>query len=43
MIRQLEGKVAIITGSTSGMGRNTAYRFAEEGAGLSYRTQRRES
>lgn len=32
MIRQLEGKVAIITGSTSGMGRDTAYRFAEEGA-----------
>ena len=29
---QLEGKVAIITGSTSGMGRDTAYRFAAEGA-----------
>jgi 3-oxoacyl-[acyl-carrier protein] reductase len=31
-MKQLEGKVAIITGSTSGMGRDTAYRFAEEGA-----------
>ena len=29
---QLKGKVAIITGSTSGMGRDTAYYFAEEGA-----------
>ncbi len=29
---KLDGKVAIITGSTSGMGRDTAYRFAEEGA-----------
>ena len=29
---QLDGKVAIITGSTSGMGRDTAYRFAAEGA-----------
>ncbi len=29
---QLDGKVAIITGSTSGMGRDTAFRFAEEGA-----------
>jgi 3-oxoacyl-[acyl-carrier protein] reductase len=29
---ELEGRVAIITGSTSGMGRGAAYRFAEEGA-----------
>lgn len=29
---KLEGKVAIITGSTSGMGRATAYLFAAEGA-----------
>ncbi len=29
---RLEGKVAIITGSTSGMGRDTAFVFAKEGA-----------
>ncbi len=29
---QLDGKVAVITGSTSGMGRDTAYLFAKEGA-----------
>ncbi|NLJ94654.1 MAG: glucose 1-dehydrogenase [Clostridiaceae bacterium] len=29
---RLDGKVAIVTGSTSGMGRDTAYLFADEGA-----------
>ena len=29
---KLDGKVAIVTGSTSGMGRDTAYLFAKEGA-----------
>ena len=29
---KLDGKVAIVTGSTSGMGRETAYLFAKEGA-----------
>ena len=31
-MKQLENKVAIITGSTSGMGRDTAFLFAKEGA-----------
>ena len=29
---KLEGKVAIVTGATSGMGRATAVLFAKEGA-----------
>ena len=29
---KLDGKVAIVTGSTSGMGRSTAKLYAEEGA-----------
>ena len=32
VLRRLEGKVAIVTGSTSGMGRATAVLFAREGA-----------
>ena len=31
-MKKLENKVALITGSTSGMGRDTAYLFAREGA-----------
>lgn len=31
-MRQLEGKIAIVTGATSGIGRRTVERFVEEGA-----------
>ena len=31
---KLDGKVAVITGAASGMGRATALRFAKEGAGV---------
>ncbi|MGA2412205.1 MAG: SDR family oxidoreductase [Candidatus Binataceae bacterium] len=33
-MRKLEGKVAVITGAASGMGRGTAIRFATEGASI---------
>jgi NAD(P)-dependent dehydrogenase (short-subunit alcohol dehydrogenase family) len=33
-MRKLEGKVAVITGAASGMGRGTAIRFASEGASV---------
>jgi len=39
---RLDGKVAIITGATSGIGRATAHRFAKEGAHL-FLTGRRQA
>ena len=30
--RSIEGKVAVVTGAASGMGRATAYLFGDEGA-----------
>jgi NAD(P)-dependent dehydrogenase (short-subunit alcohol dehydrogenase family) len=42
MGKRLEGKVAIVTGSTSGIGRASAERFAEEGASVIINGRRRE-
>src|ERR1700747_3554289 len=33
MVRKLEGKIAVVTGGTSGIGLATARRFVAEGAG----------
>ena len=43
MNRELDGKIAIITGATSGIGRATALRFAEAGARLAIVGRNREA